>query len=148
MTTGTGLQKNQVNRVDLGFGLDVDFVVGNAGDVTAGLATHTSVQAAHDAASNGDIIKLLRRTITENVILTKEVKIQGLNNRSVIDGTLDLNAGASKSMIRELKVTGNITVASGVKNCILTDMWVSNGVIVTDNNVAIDDNQYIIKEEV
>lgn len=131
------------------FGAGVSFVVGNAADVTAGRATHTLISAAQTAASDGDKIILLNRTITENITMTKRIFLEGVGNDSVIDGTVTFSAGAEKSMFKFLKFNENITVDNGVVDLIITDCWIANTKTVTDNNPDLNDkeNLYLLKSE-
>src|SRR5271166_3462934 len=66
-----------------------DAVVGSGAQVNAGLATHSSLNAAITFVVSGGANLLLRGTVTENVIITKEVFVQGQGRESIINGTTE-----------------------------------------------------------
>jgi len=132
-----------------GFGAGINLVVGDAGDVTAGRATHTLISTAQAAASDGDKIILLNKTITENITITKKLFIEGIGNSSIIDGTVQFSAGCGKSMFKFLKFNDDVTVDNGVVDLIITDCWIANTKSITDNNPNLEDkeNLYLVKSE-
>ena len=113
-----------------------DAIVGSAAQVTANVATHSTLAAAIAAVSAGDQILLLDVTTTENITLAKKVTIVGKGEASVLDGTLQLSSGAGLSVIKNLKVTGNITIDSGVNNVNLSEIFVSAGVVISDSGTG------------
>jgi hypothetical protein len=86
-------------------------IVGSAAQVAAGQATHSSLQAAHDALSSNGRILLLVSTITENFSWTKQgIMIEGKGYGSVLNG--NLTCSATKNYARAFKVVGNINLTS------------------------------------
>lgn len=113
-----------------------DAVVGTAGQVSLGIATHSTLSAAITAVSAGDTILLLDTTITENISLAKKVYIQGKGHNSVLAGTFTFASGASKAIVKNIQITGNITINSGVSNALLSEVFVPAGTVITDNGSA------------
>ena len=115
------------------------YVVGSALQVSQGLANYTSIQAAHDAlSSTGGKIFVLSGTYTENVSFTKSVVLEGLGRSSQLAGTFSLNSGSDYSVLKDMRVTGNVTVNSNAN--FMTEVWVATGSTVTDNGSANDIN--------
>lgn len=108
-----------------------NFTVGNASDVANGSASFDSITSALAVASAGNIITLLPRTFVENVTVSDKVYIVGYGNESVIQGTLDFNAGSDGVKMESIKINGDVTV--NTNNGIYTSSWLSTGSTFTDN---------------
>lgn len=121
-----------------------DAVVGSAPQVSSGAATHTSIMAALGDVPSGGRILILRGTYTENVVISGEVDIDGVGHSTVINGTLDFDASALYSYVRNLKVTDDITFDTDAKGCWMIDGWIASGKVVSDAGV---DNTYDLVEE-
>lgn len=103
-----------------------DAIVGSSTQVTAGTATHTSLQAAHDALAAGSNILVLNNvTLNGNTTLSKRLMIQGKGPGSVLTGNLTINSGALGSVIKWLKVSGNVSFAAGANKCFMTDCYMT-----------------------
>jgi len=115
-----------------------DAIVGSAAQVTAGTATHSSLQAAHDAVVVGSNILVLNNvTLSGNTTLSKRLMISGKGPGSVLSGNLTVASGALGSIIKWLKVSGNVTFNSGANKCFMTDCYMtgsfSNDPVNLDN---------------
>jgi len=127
------------NNIDLlNFNNDVYKVISATGLVVGpGFGSDfSSVQDAINAASDGDKITVLQGTYTENLVIGKKVYIEGLGHNTLIDGTVSLNAGSNRSMIKFLKFNDDITGAVGVKELIITDCWLAVSKAITVDNLA------------
>lgn len=113
-----------------------DYVVGSAGQVTSGAATHSSISSAITAASAGNTILILKGTYTETVSVSKELHIWGQGRSSIIDGTVTFTSSADYSGLKDVKVTDNITLDSGADGCIVKDIWLASGKSFTDNGTG------------
>jgi hypothetical protein len=103
-----------------------DAIVGSSAQVTAGTATHSSLQAAHDALAAGSNILVLNNvTLSANTTLSKRLMIQGKGPGSVLTGNLTINSGALGSVIKWLKVSGNVSFAAGADKCFMTDCYMT-----------------------
>lgn len=95
-----------------------DAIVGSAAQVTAGVATHSTLQDAHDAVASGSRILILNGvTITGATVITKRLKIEGKGGGSVLTGNFTVGSGAAGSIFESFKVVGNIVFQSGADRC-------------------------------
>jgi hypothetical protein len=80
----------------LGTGYAVDYVVGSAANVTAGLADYSTIEDAITAAADGNIIKILAGAYSQAAILdiTKKLTIIGHGSGTIIDSAAGIAAGA------------------------------------------------------
>lgn len=103
-----------------------DAIVGTASQVTIGAATHTSLQAAHDAVVAGSNILVLNNvTLSGNTSLSKRIMVTGKGPGSVLSGNLTIASGALGSVIKWLKVSGNVTFSAGANKCFMTDCYMT-----------------------
>lgn len=84
-------------------------IVGSTADVSAGKATHSSIQTAISAVSDGSKILILAGTYTENVALSKRIALEGVGYDSFINGTFSVSA--NNSVTRDIRINGNITLS-------------------------------------
>lgn len=112
------------------------FVIGTSAQVTAGVATHSSFASAQSAASDGDRITWLRGTFTENITVTKQLKLDGLGHGTVIDGTVTFTSTADYSSLKDLKVTGTVTANSGADGIFVKEIWLATGSTLVDNGTG------------
>jgi hypothetical protein len=124
-------------------GVHYDAVVGTSTQVSAGQATHTSIQAAHDSAASGAKILVLQGTYSENLNITKKIFFEGKGHSSSVTGTLTLGSGSSYSAVNMMRFGGNITINSGSNNIFLT-CWQATGTTVTNNGTA---NKVAVSQE-
>ena len=148
VTTGNPVTRYQAapNNVDtLMFGEKVnailtdvfsDIIVGPQAYVDGGYATHTTVQGAIDSASSGQKITVLEGTYTENLTINKKVMIEGKGHGSFVNGTVSFGGGADYSLVKWIKIGGNITFSFGADGIFLRECWTSTGVTVTDLGAA------------
>lgn len=95
-----------------------DAIVGTSAQVTAGMATHSSLQAAHDAVAAGSNILVLNNvTLSGATTISKQVHVAGKGKGSVLSGNLTVASGGATSTFHALKVSGNITFNSGADKC-------------------------------
>lgn len=129
--------QNAPNNIDLRkFGQDVFNLKTTLGIVVgpSGSGDYASIQDAINASTSGDKITLLPGTYTENIIVDKKIFFEGQGHITLLDGTVNLNAGSDRSMFKFLKFNGNVTGAVGVKELIITDCWIAAGSTVTVDN--------------
>lgn len=123
--------KTNLNKYTFGTGV-YSAVVGSPTQVTNGLANYSSIQAAHDAISYG-IILILAGTYTENLVLTKPLTLVGQGASTIIDGTVNLNSGASYMNISLVFFNGNVTIDSSVSKAQILQFQAAVGVVISDN---------------
>lgn len=119
-----------------------DAIVGSAAQVTAGTATHSSLQAAHDALAAGSNILVLNNvTLSGSPTLSKRLMIQGKGPGSVLTGNLIIASGALGSIIKWLKVAGNVTFSASADKCFMTECYMtgtfSNDISNLENTIDI-----------
>ncbi|WP_417040653.1 cadherin domain-containing protein [Cylindrospermopsis raciborskii] len=85
--------------------------------------TYTTIQAAIDAASNGDVVRVLSGVYNENVTINKSVTLEG-PNKGIRPTTPDIN------------LTGGININQGYRTN--PEAWIKGTVTVTADNVTID----------
>ena len=117
------------------FGL-YDAVVGTATQVLEGKATHSVLATAISAISSGGSIFLLDGTFTENITLTKKIYLEGKGNGSVLSGTLQFSTSSDYCTIKNIKVTGNITIDSDVSGVFLTEIFTTSSNTITDSGTG------------
>lgn len=145
--------KKQFGVVDLSFtqtnkltGL-YDAIVGSAAQVSSGAATHSSLQAAHDAVVAGSNILILNNvTLSGNTTLSKRLMIIGKGPGSNLTGNLIIASGALGSNIKDLKVTGNIAFNAGADKCFMTGCHQANGYSFSNDPSNLDNVIEIITE--
>jgi hypothetical protein len=121
-----------------------DAVVGSSAQVNSGLATHTSLNAAIAFVVSGGAIMVLRGTVTENVIVNKEVFIQGQGRGTVINGTVEFQNTSNYSTMQNMKLRNNLTLDSGTTGLYVITCFQANGFNILDYGV---DNSIDIFQE-
>ncbi len=116
--------------------------------VTNGSNGYASIQAAVNAASNGDTIIVAAGTYTENIVINKRLTLQGAGkdattitsavaDTDVIKLTTGGDSATARMVIKDLKVTGATKVSASYVSGI--NIRGGNGYI-TLNNIAVVDN--------
>ncbi|MCH4902839.1 hypothetical protein GSN00_00110, partial [Cylindrospermopsis raciborskii CHAB3438] len=85
--------------------------------------TYTTIQAAINAASNGDVIRVLSGVYNENVTINKSVTLEGPNK-------------GIKPLIPDINLTDGININQGYRTN--PEAWIKGTVTVTADNVTID----------
>jgi len=112
-------------------------VVGSAADVTAGIATTSSIATAITNSSAGGRILILPSYVgTESITVSKKLYISGLGNASVITGTVTFNSSSDSSYMTNLKVTDTITLDSGADSVQVDNIWLASGKTFVDNGAG------------
>lgn len=111
-------------------------IVGSAAQVSAGVATHTSIASAISAASAGGNILVLRGTYTENVTVPKEVHLEGAGRGAVLNGTLTFASASTLSSWRRMKIADNVVFSVGANGIFFETIWIATTKTVTDGGVA------------
>jgi len=93
---------------------------------TAGVGTHTTIGDAITAASDGQSIYILEGTYTETVSISKRLFITGSGFGSIIDGTVTFTSASDNSQLKNVKVTGDITLNAGADGVIVKDIALLN----------------------
>jgi hypothetical protein len=124
---------------------DAQAVVGTTASLQAGFATHTDLQAAHDAVPAGSKIILLAGTnITNPVTISKNnILIEGMGNAAVVNTTITITS--NNCMVKYLRCAGTAPslVVSGNYN-ILKEIWIPSTGGISDSGV---DNVYEVIQE-
>ena len=121
-----------------------DYIVGSAGDVSAGYATHSTISGAITAASAGDSIFITDGTYTETITVSKKLFIVGKGHATILNGTVTFQTAADYSLMKCVKIANNITFDAGATGIFLVESWQANGKTVTDNGT--DNSISIIRE--
>lgn len=121
-----------------------DAVVGSSDQVDAGLATHTSIQSAHDAVAVGGKILILQGTYTGSVSLSKKVMLEGKGHGSTINGTVTISA--DYCLVRALRFADNVTISSGADANFIRECWIATTKTVTDNGTGNSWSGHVITE--
>lgn len=112
-----------------------DAVVGTAGQVTGGIATHSSIGAALTAVPAYANVKILPGTFTENVIVSTSVNLVGSGYSTSIVGTLSL-VSSMFSNIKSLRFNGDFNIDSASTGNMVIECFCSAGVNTDDNGVG------------
>jgi hypothetical protein len=103
-------------------------IVGSSAQVTAGTATHASLQTAIDAASAGSRILVLPGTYTENITLSaNDIVIEGKGRSAVIDGNFTLSGSGND--VSGLKIGGNMDLTGSNYNFVKA--WLASTSVFT-----------------
>lgn len=122
-------------------------VVGSAADVTSGAAQYSSIATAITAASNDDRLLILPTyNSTENITLGKRLFIAGLGRGSLVNGTWAFQSGSSGSRMKDLKLSDNVTINSGVDE-IYCDIILASTKTFIDNSDISDINYLLAMQE-
>lgn len=112
-----------------GGGSGTQVTVGSGGD-------YSTISAAIAAVTTDTPILILRGTYTENVTINKRLKISGQGYGTVISGTLTFSSGSDLGYFELCKITGNITLDSGVSGVQLMNFWTNSSATITDNSTG------------
>jgi len=124
-----------------------DAIVGSTFQVSVGIATHTSLQAAHDAVASGSKIIVLSGSFAGGTTITKQLFIEGRGYASQLTGSVNLNAGSSDTYITGLRFANNVNVNSAVSALIITNCWLASGSNYVDGGVNANRNQIQLLQE-
>lgn len=113
-----------------------DAVIGDAGQVASGAATHSDWASAIAAVSAGDTIQVLEGTWVENVTVNKQLNIKGNGYGSYINGSLTFTSAADKSTFKNIRLSDNITLNSGADLIKVEDVWLASGKSFVDNGTG------------
>ena len=80
-----------------------------------------------------DRITWLIGTFVENITVTKKLKLDGLGHGTVLDGTVTFTNTSLYSSLKDVKVTGDITLDSGADGIFIKEVWLSAGSTLVDN---------------
>ncbi len=114
-----------------------NIIVGSAAQVTAGVATHSSLITALASAVDSDRVLLLPGyNSTENISVTKKIYFTGLGASSVITGTVTFTSAADEAHLTNCRITDNVTLNSGADSIIVDNVWIATGKTFTDNGIS------------
>ena len=111
-------------------------IVGSAAEVVAGDAQYSTLQSAVNAASSGQKIVVLSGTHTENVTVDKRLTIEGQGHATYLDGTLTFASGSDYSLLRGLKIGGNLTLNAGADGIFITETWLGSSATLTNSGAG------------
>lgn len=112
------------------YGGDRDAVVGSVTQYNMGLATHTSLQDAHDdiALEGGKII--LISSISESVTWTKSnITLEGKGRSTQIIGTITLSGNGNN--LKQFRIIGDLNVSGDINY--FAEMWLSSTSALNNN---------------
>jgi hypothetical protein len=149
-TLSTGLTVQQAEQNDQKLLLPADFIlslrltgydaiVGSSAQVSAGMATHTSINAAIAAVPVFGSILILRGNYHEDVGLNNVYNIVGQGPATIISGNFTLDHSL-RSSVSNLSIAGNIYLTSNSQKNFITNVWLSVGTFLdlgTDNQYTI-----------
>lgn len=110
-----------------------DTILGDAADVTAGIATHSSFAAAYAATPAGGVMRVLPRTFTENLTVGKNISIEGSGYGAVLDGNLTFDASSDYSYVHGIKINGDVDLQAGSAGVNLSNVWTDDASAFVDN---------------
>jgi hypothetical protein len=98
-------------------------IVGDAADVTSGLADYSSITAAIAGVSADATLFLLPRTYAENVTVNKRLTIVGTGYGCYVDGTMSVSSASCN--IQNFRIDGDLTVSAN--SCYITGVSFNSG---------------------
>jgi hypothetical protein len=111
-------------------------VVGSPAQVTSGAAQYSSITAAMAAVASGSSILVLAGNYTENLTITKTLRIVGQGFNSIVNGTIEFSTGASFCSVELMQFLNNITFDSSSNGNFMIQCWLATGFTLTDNGTA------------
>ncbi len=111
-------------------------VVGSSAQVTSGLATDLTIASALSAAVSGNSILILAGTYTESPTISTSVTIEGTGENCNIVGAITFASGSDYSYMRGIRTTTSITLNTGVKGVIITEVFLASGQTFIDNSTG------------
>lgn len=111
-----------------------DVVLGSAAQVTQGRATHSTWAAAIAAASAGGSIVVLPGSWTENVSLSKQLKIVGAGYGSYLDGTFLITGTTKHCTLADFRMSGVLTVDVGCQANNVNGLFSTQATPYADNS--------------
>lgn len=97
-------------------------IVGSVAQFDAKIATHTSLQMAIDACSDGDTIYILPGTYTGSVNLNKRLCIVGAGYDSYVNGVLTLTSSCNFGSINLIRAN-QFVLNSGSNGNMINAFW-------------------------
>lgn len=113
-----------------------NFVLGSAAQVTSGAATHSTWASVIAAASATDTIKVLAGAWTENVTIDRQLNISGNGYGSNLTGTITFTSAATRSVLKGIRISDNITLAASANLIKVEDIWFAAGKTFIDNGTG------------
>jgi len=103
-------------------------IVGSSANVTAGIATHSTLQSAIDALASGSRILVLAGTYSGNTTLSKnDMTIEGKGRATILSGNLTISGSGDN--VSGFKVGGDL-VLTGSNYCFVR-CWLSSTSVYT-----------------
>lgn len=111
-----------VNWVNLSASSANQYYAVIAASAIAGFSTATTFASGLSGISDGKEVYAITGSYTEDVTTANRYKVTGQGYDTVLDGNLVFSTGSSRSEWRDLRVTGNVTINSGVSG---VELWLS-----------------------
>lgn len=108
-------------------------IVGSSAQVTAGDAQYSSIQAAVTAAPAGQKIVILSGSYTENVTISKKITIEGQGHTTYLNGNLTFDGSSDYSLLRGIKIGGNLSLSSGADGIFITETWLGSSSVLSNS---------------
>ena|ERR1022692_1745720 len=109
-------------------------IVGTSAQVTAGIATDSTIAGAIAACVAGNSILILAGTYTENPNIAIKLTIEGTGENCNVAGSITFASGCDYSYLRGIRTTQSITLNSGVNGVIVTEVFLASGKTFIDNS--------------
>lgn len=111
-------------------------IVGSAAQVTAGVATDSTIAGAIAACVAGNSILLLAGTYTENPNIAIGLTIEGTGENCIVAGSITFASGSQYSYMRGIRTTQTITLNTGTYGIIITEVFLATGQTFIDNGIG------------
>lgn len=110
----------------------LDAILGSVAQVTAGEATHSSWASVIAFLTAGQSLKVLPGTWVEDVVVDKQLQIEGSGYGSYIDGSLSFEA-ASFCSVKDLRVNDDVSLDVDSDGNIVKNIFLPTGKSFVDN---------------
>ncbi len=111
-------------------------IVGSSAQVTAGIATDSTIAGAISNCVSGNNILILPGTYTENPNIAIKLTIEGTGGGCIVSGSITFASGSDYSYLRGIRTTQNITLNSGVSGVIVEELFLASGKTFIDNSTG------------
>ncbi len=112
-------------------------IIGSPAQVAAGLANYSNPQTALNSVPPGSVVLWLSGSYTGNVSMVSQVKLVGQGYGVQLTGNFTVPSGCTQSDVSSIRVTGNISLASGSVGNFLK-AWMDSGYTFSDSGTNND----------
>jgi len=104
-----------------------ELIVGSASQAASGIATHSTIQSAINAAAPGARITLMQGTYAENISIDRELMLMGKGRSSIINGTVTFTTAATGASLKFCKILDNTTINISAAAVNVSENWIASG---------------------